>query len=364
MPLELVKLNSNNLLDPDINAYDFLIDVERMAQIEDEFFFATNDVNALFEYMKSADNAYYQTMVSSADGLQKQFENVIGNASPEGWDYFAIESSMYWELVSGLSNAAYEYLKAGADGVKGIYDTKGAALSGLVPEGFSWLAKGDGKFFLYGGEGLQLLTNAYENGVSLIGNYIKLFETSDLVTISQLNAESMTLCIKITDDLSQLFELLSNEGMPDSVQESLGAFKFLGAVINLAQWVEELVNIDSVADNSSSLSPLSNKFLSQAYWINFTEGADILKDMAGAIVDMFVNNPQAAAQVALCTELGVTLTDLGAVAFKNGWQTDVIKFNNYENIAPVVENYQQNLNTWLAHADSLSGGTSGLPHSK
>lgn len=63
-PLQLAKLNSNNLLDQDLEIYDFLVDIERMAQIQDEFFLATSDINALFDYMKVADYSYYQSMLS------------------------------------------------------------------------------------------------------------------------------------------------------------------------------------------------------------------------------------------------------------------------------------------------------------
>jgi hypothetical protein len=59
------------------------------------------------------------------------------------------------------------------------------------------------------------------------------------------------------------------------------------------------------------------------------------------------------------TEALVTLSDVVAIGGKNEWKIQVDQFNSYGSLVPIVDMYQYNLSNWLAHADSLSGGTWG-----
>ena len=362
-PLTLAKLNSNNLFDQDIGIYGFLEDIERMAQIQDELFLATNDVNALFAYMKVADPSYYQSMLNLEASTQSSIDNALRNAAPDGWgllwDITVINFSQAWEGFSGVGNALVDAFEAGAGGIGKIYNNLASRLTNTLPSSFAFLADGKGGFYVLSGEAFQSLANLYENTNSLIKNFSD-FSTKNSFSVNlQIATDSIALVAKITDDALQFKEALSGVGISDSNNNGLmTAAKVLSLGINLQNWLKEMGDILTAANDASSLTGMSKEFLNNAVWINRLEGFDLAKDLVSVLLPL-VKNPMHEAITAYLTEALVTLTDVVAIAGKNEWKSQVDQFNDYEGLGSIVNTYRSNLSNWIAHADSLSGGTWG-----
>ena len=354
-PLQAILLKKNNIVDSDINVYNFLYAIERMAQIEDELFAATNDIDSLFGYMSAVDNNYYKSMLSSYDSLKASFDSIMVNAKPGLLTYAAINFATVWEGISGVSRALFEAVEAGADGIKTIFSSAKTSYSILSAESFKVLTENIELLnIVQKGELSQFIFTALNSLIAINENTALLITVSDTTKEMEILTDSILKINEILDAYSQVQESL--KGLPElEIVVTVG--KIVSAIMDTKSLFEDYSAITS-AFEASSLSGLSKEFLDSATTIKLTEAFDVAK----SIIDLFLpllKAPQFAALTTYFSEAIVTISDIIAIGMSEKWHLLVSEFDTYKNLVSVVDSYQSNLSSWLRHADTVSGGAWG-----
>ncbi len=338
-PLQAILLKKNNIVDSDINVYNFLYAIERMAQIEDELFAATNDIDSLFSYMSAVDNNYYNSMLSSYDSLKASFDSVMANAKPGLLTYAAINFATVWEGISGVSRALFEAVEAGAGGIKTIFSSAKTSYSLLSAESFKVLTENIELLnIVKKGELSQFMFTALNSLIAINENTALLITVSDTTKKMEILADSILKINEILDAYSQVQESL--KGLPElEIVVTVG--KIVSAIMDTKSLFEDYSAITS-AFEASSLSGLSKEFLDSATTIKLTEAFDVAK----SIIDLFLpllKAPQFAALTTYFSEAIVTISDIIAIGMSEKWHLLVSEFDNYKNLVSVVDSYQSNL---------------------
>ncbi|MDD3018523.1 MAG: DUF4347 domain-containing protein, partial [Comamonas sp.] len=370
-PLKLTKLSGNNLLDKDLSIYDFMSNIERIAQIEDRFFYATNDTNALFDYIRNNDKGYYDNMIAQVSRLQSEYESVLTRNAPSflkiaGNSFFDM-STIILEVFEVVGYGLYEKFKLDAHGAANILAHKGEVLRKTdLWDTPKLVNNGSASFIAMSAESIQLLNNALQNLPNLIENITKLFgEDLDFSENSQLITDSITITTKITDDLNQFIEIINDSTELKASPLAMALIKTVGLISNFNNLINEQLAIDNAIDNagSSGLSALSKAFLLDAQLINKTEWGDWVKDLLSLTIDILDEFTVAGKSpylgyAALMGEISASLVDAFAITGKNYWKhrADVFEKNSSQ-LPSVIHKYQEALKTWLSKADAIASGT-------
>ncbi|MGB7512029.1 MAG: DUF4347 domain-containing protein, partial [Pelodictyon phaeoclathratiforme] len=352
--LQSVVLSKINFFDGRINIYDFLFDIERMSQIQDEMYLAKTDIEALFSYMSAADYSYYEVMMSRESSLQSQVYGIMRDAKPGLLDYFIVNSAQAWEGISGVITALYEAIVSSAGGLKGILESKGKALSDIIPSEYDYLANGAGLELVQIGEFSQFIFTFMRNVDELVNNFAAFFTVP--TSRQQLSTDNLFLVLEMADSLSSWLDSFGNL-LPSGAKIILDFTEIVDSIRDIIS-ISSDIKFISAAVESASLSDLAKEFLDDALWIKSLEGVDAVKDVINILLS-FLHNPPLQGLVAYWSEAVVTITDMLAISGKTEWRLLVDEFDAYGQLVSVVDSYQSSISSWLNHADELSEGSWG-----
>ncbi len=355
VPLQLSVLSNSNYFDKEINSYDLLFAIERMAQIGDELFLATTDTKALFNYMSIADNAYYISMLSTELSFHSSFDSIMQNAKPALLDYVATNFAQIRESISVVSKAIFDAVETGAGRIGDVLFSSGQSLTNILPSTYSYLAGDIGLDLLQTEKFTQFMYAAVKNTNGLFEDFAALFSARNLVTKEQILVDSSVHVAAILDAYLPVEESIS--GFTGS-KELQSIVKFIDAIRSVDVLINDIEAISTAAE-ATSLTGLSDNFLDDAQWIKSLEGFDIAKDVIGLLIPL-LNQPSLNGLVSCWAKAAVTISDLVALSGKTEWNMLADQFSTYGQLLPIVTNYQSSISFWLKHADSLSGGTWGL----
>lgn len=357
--LDGVTLSSNNFLDPVIDVFDFVKDVEIVGRIMDSSFEVSTDVGVLEDYLAANDPAYFSTYLNQIAAIQGRINGIL-SFEPGGFANFSSNFGLLYEGITGIGSALLSGLSAAKSSVTSAAGNASAAYNAITSDDFLLIGKA---LFQTDANGISAadvlrLKTFTEAFLSVVTKGLTSLGTSDVGDAGSADFDDyfteVNAFIQLYNDLSDIFDSLGSIPVIAVISD------MIAICVEIVDFKDDLDALGNIQGNPE-LSALSLDFLSDARIANWLELGDIIANIGQLAVKLAaaVAQPQFAVLAAYVSEGVRTATDLASVYYKGKWIKDDARFDAYRALVGEIDDYQNVLTSALSRADTAHGITWG-----
>ncbi|MCT4553384.1 MAG: pre-peptidase C-terminal domain-containing protein [Pelagimonas sp.] len=349
------SLAPNSLLDAAINVQDFVSDIEYFAHVSNNLRAVSGNLDPLLAYLDSVNSNAADDLRSAISLLESSYNNVLSDASPRWYDYLWVDVQELFTITYGFVDVFYDAVIAGAGGLSNTASAISGHVAGLTNGHYDTLAATLGLSNIRYTEFRQLIETTGTGVASIMGNVQVLFSNASDVDKALAVGSILSTLNSITNaaqDIDALFNGACHSGIVDNLIDGIAIL-----IDSVALWQEQSALLDAVQD--TNLSGLSRDFLADAIWINAYEAVDLLTDGLKLIADVYTLTPETAAVTNYVLGAVDLFFDILSVTGKSDWKIEAGRFDDYDLLRNIADNFGNAVSTALSHADTAFGGTWG-----